>query len=83
MVANRNKGTKELLAEIIRVAEGDSAVKGVKLNYGREIEKEISLLAENVATGRFVQGYSPRWAAVKLIEGDSEIIRQFEEARGA
>lgn len=81
MVANRNKGTKELLEEIVRVAEKKDEAVGVKIEYGREVEDQISKLEKELSSSPLARKYPPRWLAVKLIEGDEEIVKQFEEVK--
>jgi small GTP-binding protein len=79
MVANRNKGTIDLLGEIVRVTGGEARAGGVRIEYDREVEREISSLEEALTSSPLAWKYSPRWLAVKLIEGDAEIIRMFGE----
>lgn len=79
MVATRHQGTQELLETIVCVAEDKIQVKGLRLNYGREMEDEIAKLEKIIATDSRFQGYSPRWLAVKLLEEDEEIIKKFTE----
>jgi ferrous iron transport protein B len=81
MVANRNKGTDELLEEIVKVAEGKTEASGVKIEYGREVENQISQMEEAIAESPLASRYSPKWLAVKLIEGDEEVIKKFEEVK--
>ena len=81
MVANRNRGTDELLEEIVKVAEKESEANGVKIEYGREVENEISRLEEAISQSPLASRYSPKWLAVKLLEGDEEVIRKFEEVK--
>lgn len=81
MVANRNKGTRELLTEIIGVAEKRVKAGGVKIEYGREVENQLSRLEKELETSPLAGSYSPRWLAVKLIEGDEEIMKKFEEVK--
>ena len=81
MIANRNKGTDELLEEIAKVVEGKTEVSGVRIEYGREVEKEISQLEEAISESPLASKYSPKWLAVKLLEGDEEVIKKFEEAK--
>ena len=81
MVANRNRGTKELLGKIIEVAEKRTTAGGVKVEYGREVEGEIAKLEKELSGSPLAQQYSPRWLAVKLIEGDEEIVKKLEEAK--
>jgi len=79
MAANRNRGTEELLREIVKVAEKKTQVKGLRIEYGREMEEEIANLEKIISQTELSQDYSPRWLAVKLLEEDEEIIRKFRE----
>ncbi|HAZ31840.1 MAG TPA: hypothetical protein DCY61_03965 [Dehalococcoidia bacterium] len=78
MVANRNRGIDELLNEIVRVAEGKTDMGGIKIEYGREVENELAKLEEAISRTSLSPGYPPRWLAVKLLEGDEEIIKKFK-----
>jgi ferrous iron transport protein B len=77
MVASKNKGIAELLSEVIKVAEGRKAVSAVKIEYGREVEKQLDILESALSAEPMSGNYSPRWLAIKLLEGDEEIIRKF------
>jgi len=79
MVANRNKGTDELMEEIVRFADKEAEASGVRIEYGREVENEISRLEEAISESPLASKYSPKWLAVKLLEGDEEVIKKFEE----
>jgi len=81
MVANRNKGTDELMEEIVRVADKETEASGVKIEYGREVENEISRLEEAISESPLASRYPPKWLAVKLLEGDEEVIKKFEEVK--
>jgi len=81
MVANRNKGTNELMEEIVRVADKETEASGVRIEYGREVENEISRLEEAISESPLASKYSPKWLAVKLLEGDEEVIKKFEEVK--
>jgi ferrous iron transport protein B len=81
MVASRNRGTEELKRTIIDVAEDIIHIKGLRLQYGREVEEEISKLEATITGNSLSKRYSPRWLAVKLLEEDSEIRKKFEEAK--
>jgi len=74
MVAQKNKGTRELLETITALAFSENLYKPVKIPYGREIEKElgkIQSLIEQKNIGN--KKYNPRWLAVKLLEDDQEV----------
>lgn len=81
MVANRNQGTDGLLDEIVRVAEKETDVVGTRIEYGQEVENEIAKLEKYISQSHLSLDYSPRWLAVKLLEGDEEIIKKFEEVK--
>jgi len=81
MVANRNRGTDELLKEIIKAAERATPVDSLRVKYGQEVENEIAKLEKLISQSPLSTNYSPRWLAVKLLEGDEEIIRKFEEVK--
>ena len=81
MVANRNQGTDELLKEIIKLAEGETTLPGFKINYGQEIENEIAKLERLLSQSGLSLDYPPRWLAVKLLEGDEEIINKIREVK--
>jgi ferrous iron transport protein B len=78
MVASKNKGVNELLAEIKEVAEGKKPANGVKIGYGMEVEKQIEVLEKAISEDAMSKKYSPRWLAIKLLEGDDEIVKKFE-----
>jgi len=81
MVATRNQGTDALLDEIVRVAEKKTEASGVKIEYGREVEKEITKIEKSISELPLSKKYLPKWLAIKLIEGDEEIIKKFEEVK--
>jgi len=79
MAAKRNQGTAELLDEIVRVATAKAEIRPLKIEYGWELEEEISSLEAAVSQTELSQRYSPRWLAVKLLEEDEEIIGKFRD----
>ncbi len=81
MVANRNRGTDELLKEIVKVSEKKTDVAGVRIEYGREVENEIAKLEKLISQSPLSVNYSPRWLAVKLLEEDEEILKKFEDGK--
>jgi len=81
MVANRNRGTDELLKEIVKVSEKKTDVAGVRIEYGREVENEIAKLEKLISQSPLSVNYPPRWLVVKLLEGDEEILKKFENVK--
>ena len=82
MVASKNKGVTELLAEIIKTAEDERPRNSVKIEYGREVEKQVDILEKALSADSLSGSYSPRWLAIKLLEGDEEIVGKFEGVPG-
>ncbi len=79
MAANRNRGTEELLREIVNVVEKKTQAKRLRVEYGREVEEEIANLEKLISQTKLSQSYSPRWLAVKLLEEDKEIVAKLRE----
>ncbi|MBA7596293.1 Fe(2+) transporter FeoB [subsurface metagenome] len=83
MEANRSRGTQALLQEIVKMA--DSAVQPgrFRLDYGRELEEEIAKLQELISEDRELsRRYPPRWLAIKLLEGDEEVVKTLRVKQG-
>ncbi|MFZ5980364.1 MAG: ferrous iron transport protein B [Candidatus Zixiibacteriota bacterium] len=81
MVAQKNKGTRELLEAITSLAYSENLYRPAKIPYGREIEKElekIQTLIEQKNIGN--KKYNPRWLAVKLLEDDQEVKDRVNDA---
>jgi len=82
-VGHQKKGMGNLLDAVIDVAEKSVKDKKVVVRYGEEIENEIrkiiSVLKEEKALGKRVD---PRWATVKLLEQDKEVIKATESSAG-
>ncbi|MEA3339731.1 MAG: ferrous iron transport protein B [Chloroflexota bacterium] len=59
------------------------AKKVTLVDYGREVENEISKLAEIIeSNAALVARYTPRWLGIKLLEEDSEIVDKVKQAGG-
>lgn len=71
-VGKRNKGIQLLLDKAIELYEGKEPVyRRGRINYGLEIEKAIMNIQTLLPDGlRLTQMLSPRFVAVKILEGD-------------
>jgi ferrous iron transport protein B len=80
-VGHKNTGTKELLDEAIRVAQGGSPAKSPDIRYGNEIEKAIAAIRRRME-GHVSLGteQEARWTAVKLLENDQEVAKRIQTA---
>lgn len=78
-VAVKGEGT-DLLIESAVAAAGDKSegTKRKSVHYGKDIEDAVDKLLDilNAKYPSVMDGYPPRWLALKMIEGDSEILRK-------
>jgi ferrous iron transport protein B len=89
-VANKGQGIKELLAAIVSnaskvemTAQETIARRLAIVDYGREIEEEISKLEKLISTVEALKArYPARWLAVKLLENDEEVRKKVEAVPG-
>ena len=70
-------GIDELRDTIVRVAsQNDHEPTSWKLDYGHALEQTLQELTEEVAKREhLIEDFSPRWIAMKLLEGDREVRR--------
>jgi len=73
MVASKNRGLKELVEAIVQKCSraADSPAVG-HVEYGSEISGDIAHI-ERVLTDEDTSPYPRHWAAMKVLEGDSQI----------
>jgi len=78
MVASKNIGIRQLITKVIEVAEGEIPYKPmmpeVSADHRAEYETLLSLLQDHVPAP-----YTPRWAVIKLMEGDPEVTKMLED----
>ncbi|MCC7318517.1 MAG: ferrous iron transport protein B [Bacteroidales bacterium] len=75
-IGSKGKGIDELFTRLIEVYEDkDPDTRHVHINYGPEIEdsiKKIQKLLNNPGNEPIINVISPRYLAIKLLEGDKE-----------
>jgi len=77
IVAARKEGNDELLSEIVNVFEGSATKRRVNLHYGHELEEHIAELEALISRdSELSQHFPPRWLAIKLLEGDREVLER-------
>lgn len=78
--AKTGRGVETLLDTVIRVyEEQDPAVRHVHVNLGRDIEGVLTDIKDRLkATPTVSHHFSPRYLAIKLLEGDPEITGEIE-----
>ncbi len=72
-VATRGEGIYELIRTAVEVA--DRKFKKKKIGYRPDLETRIEKLARLIETEQLGLIYPSRWIAIKLLEGDTEIIK--------
>ncbi len=73
-VAVKGVGIDKLLEKAIETVEKGHVKKSAQVMYGEEVEERIGVLVEKMKNVQFM--YPPRYAAIKLLEGDKEIERE-------
>lgn len=73
-VGTTGKGIGSLKQTIIDVYENNEKNKVKKINYGNELEEEITKLQKKIK--KFTISYPERWAAIKLLERDDNVIEE-------
>ncbi|MEM2886172.1 MAG: ferrous iron transport protein B [Thermoproteota archaeon] len=77
-VAIKGIGIFQLLEKAIEVAEKGKREGRVQVRYGEEVEKRIADIVDAMKNVR--SPYPPRYLAIKLLEGDEEIVKEIDEA---
>lgn len=81
LVSSRNQGTDELLETITCIVEGSIKVERLQFGYGHEVDREVASLEAAITPSSLSQRFPARWLAIKLLEEDEEIIKQFKELK--
>ncbi len=80
-IGTKGKGITELLEKAAEVAhDKDPVSRHIHVHYGKEVEEELLTLKNAIKkhAPELTKRYYPRWSAVKLMEGDSLIMRETE-----
>ncbi len=83
MVTHSMRGREELLDTIIAVHENrDSRVRHIHIGYGSVIEEHLEPINADMRRHReeLVAHFPPRYFALKMIEGDKEVMKLIESA---
>jgi ferrous iron transport protein B len=78
-VGHRNQGTDKLLEAIVSLTSHKARTRRKMIKYGKEMEEEITKLEALIKNDEQLnQTYPSRWLAVKLLEGDEEVMKKLE-----
>jgi len=73
-VATKREGINELMREVIKLGETrENSVH--KIDYGKDIEKEIQLIKEAISECAVASEYPAEWTALRLLENDQYVKR--------
>ncbi len=79
-IASKGKGIRELIERAIEVAESKDEIRENTVEFGNGLKAGIEELAGLIASEKLELGYSPRWVAIKLLEGDA-IVKEMVNAK--
>lgn len=84
-VSRTGKGTDDLWRTVIDVYEDShKAVRHVHVNLGPDIESSVNIIKNMIKADTGVGShFSPRYLAIKLLEGDAEVEKYISESPGA
>jgi len=75
-VARSNKGLDDVLDKVIEVALSGQEWKLAIISYGTDIDESLSEIEDVIKRGNvYEKKYSPRWLALKCLEGDTQILK--------
>lgn len=82
-VASSGKGIDKMLDTVIAVYEQRNAdVRHIHVTLGQTVEKSVRRLTDAIkADGTVAHHFSPRYIAIKLLQGDPEIRRMVSHAK--
>lgn len=72
-VAAKGKGILELIERAIQVAECKPEPVNNSIRFGETVEAETAELTRQIESAHLNTEYPPRWLAIKLLEGDTNI----------
>jgi len=79
-VAIKGTGVYELVEQAIKIAKGELEVRPREIKYGKEVEGRVRKLTTLLGEAKI--SYSPRFVALKLLEGDEEIKKEVQSVNG-
>lgn len=78
MVARDGIGVELLMETIDRIVEGELQPSPLKITYNDRIEALVSEIVDNLPEC-IRENYNARWMALRLIDGDSSILKSIQE----
>jgi len=79
-VARSGKGAQELLAAAVKLARSRPRWEALHISYGSDVDAGLAELTDILQGHQERHGLlSARWLALKLLEGDSEVLERVQE----
>lgn len=83
MVARSGEGLDEAMAVAIRLAQEGKA-NALRISYGSDIDPVLLDMEKRIEdNGLLTKKYMPHWIALKILEGDSEIMSEVRATNAA
>lgn len=79
--ARSGRGLDQLMDSVTSLADGFFEAKPLRITYGNEIEKAISML-ETVLAGILQERVNSRWVSLRLLDGDESLLRSLKDYLG-
>lgn len=79
-IASKEEGINNALEKAIEVSRKPDNRKSLIIKYDKEIEEQLEKLTDLIKKENFLtEKYPPRWLAIKLLENDTEIIKELKD----
>ncbi len=80
MVARSGEGLEEAMAAALKLAQ-EGKRDALRISYGSDIDPVLLDMEKRIAdSGLLANKYMPHWVALKMLEGDSEILSEVRAA---
>lgn len=74
IIARSGKGTAELMGAALELAKENKPWDPLYISYGEDVDLALQTMAQRITAATFMtENYTPRWLALKYLEGDSQI----------
>ncbi|GCD09942.1 ferrous iron transport protein B [Clostridium tagluense] len=77
-IATKGEGVKDIIKEALKINESGKA-SSYKIQYGKDIEKEVHILKEATYKASTALGYPTEWTAIKLLENDAYVNKGLQQ----
>ncbi len=80
-VARTGKGKEDLLGAVVELAARNNPWKPLRISYGSDIDPVLDQMQSEIEAQSFLTDLFPsRWAALKYLEADEQVVQKGKEA---